>query len=137
MSAQEQWWHRAIEKTHCAWDRRKAEHVVRRRAQHEEIVPVLRSMNWRRIVAGRSRIKDIDTFIAFYEMYVPLLATHEAALVNARDSGLYEGFGLRASRDRVAVSGMLADGSEVVVAVSAESYWEDLYSFRPYNYTPW
>ena len=137
MSQMKPWWHRAREKARDAWEMRKSELVLKRRAEHEEITPVLRSMPWIEIVAGRSHIRDIETFIRYFEMYVPLLAQHKAALVNARDSGIYEGFELYASADLIKVTGVTNHGLKKVIVVVTEHYWEDLYTFRPHHYSPW
>ena len=137
MSNREAWWQQAGDRARGAWEKKRCDLVAKRKQQQEEIAPVLRSMRWRKIAAGRSRIENIDTFLKYYEMYTPLLAEKKDALVNARDSGLYQGFELFASAGMVAVLGVSPDGSRTAIAVVTDTYWEDSFVFEPHNYTPW
>jgi len=116
---------------------RKDEHRAMRKAQAARIAPVLESMPWRKILAGHDRVNDIKSFIRHYGMYVPLLAEHEKALVNARDSGLYESFDLYASVKMIVVEGIDRRGNAKAVVVVGKHYWEDTYRFTPGNYSPW
>lgn len=137
MKEQNHWWTRAGEKARDAWEKRKSDIVVKRRSQQEEIVPVLLTMPWNEIVAGRARIRNIEAFIRYYEMYVPLLALGRDTLIEARDSGIFKGFDLYASADTIVVEGIRPDGVKVTVVVITGNYWEDLYTYKPHNYIPW
>lgn len=109
---------------HPAWQRRAAKRAARR-AELERIAPVLMSLPWRRINAGYARVRDIATFIRFYEMYAPLLAEHEDILIKARDSGLYRWFDLRASARSLEVAGIDEQGNRKVLFEIRKDYWEE------------
>jgi hypothetical protein len=108
---------------HPAWKRRAAKRAARK-AELESIAPLLMSLPWRRINAGYARVRDIDTFIRFYEMYAPLLAEHEDILVKARDSGLYKWFDLRASARSLEVAGIDEKGNRKVLFERPCSSWD-------------
>ena len=108
---------------HPAWERRAAKRAARK-AELESIAPILMSLPWRRINAGYARVRDIATFIRFYEMYAPLLAEHEDILIKARDSGLYKWFDLRASARSLEVAGIDKDGNRKVLFEIIKDYWE-------------
>ncbi len=115
----------------------KADHRAMRKAQATRIAPVLESIPWRKIMAGHDRVNDIESFIRYYGMYVPLLAEHEKVLVNARDSGLYESFDLYASVKMIVVKGIDRRGNAKAVVIIGKHYWEDTFRFTPGNYSPW
>ncbi len=115
---------------------RKAAHRAMRKAQAERITPVLESMPWRKIMAGHDRV-DIESFIRYYGMYVPLLARHEKTLINARDSGMYQFFDLYASAKMIVVEGIDRQGNAKTVVIIGKHYWEDTFTFTPGNYSPW
>ena len=116
---------------------RRAGHRAIRKAQAALIVPVLKSMPWRKIAAGHDRVGDIEAFIRYYGMYVPLLAEHEKALVSARDSGLYVSFDLYASVKMIVVEGIDRRGNAKAVVIIGKHYWGDTFTFEPGNYSPW
>jgi len=109
---------------HPAWERRAAKRAARR-AELERITPVLMSLPWRRINAGYARVRDMATFIRFYEMYAPLLAEYEDILIKARDSGLYRWFDLRASSRGLEVAGIDKQGNRKVLFEIRKDYWEE------------
>ena len=104
---------------------RRARKRAARRAELERIAPLLLSLPWRRINAGYARVRDIATFIRFYEMYAPLLAEQEDILIKARDSGLYRWFDLRASAHSLEVAGIDEKGNRKVLFEIRKDYWEE------------
>ncbi len=116
---------------------RKAAQVLVRKAQLKDIAPVLRSMPWRIIRAGLSRVRDIERFIKYYEMYAPLLAERKDALLKARDSGLFKAFELYASAESVEVEGIDREGNKRVVVVVRTHYWKGTFSPGQIIFTPW
>lgn len=111
---------------HPAWERRAAKRAARR-AELQSIAPLLMSLPWRRINAGYTRVRDIATFIRFYEMYAPLLAEHEDILIKARDSGLYKWFDLHASARSLEVAGIDEQGNRKILFEIRKDYWEGEY----------
>ena len=116
---------------------RKVAQVMIREMELEEIAPVLMSMPWRMIRAGLSRVRDIGRFIKHYEMYAPLLAERKDVLIEARDSGRFKSFELRASAKSVEVEGIDLEGNRVVIVVVRKHYWEDVFSPGHIIFTPW
>ena len=104
---------------------RRARKRAARQAELERIAPLLLSLPWRRINAGYARVRDIATFIRFYEMYAPLLAEREDILIKARDSGLYKWFDLRASAHSLEVAGLDQKGKRKVLFEIRKDYWEE------------
>lgn len=124
---------------------REAKHLAKRErdrmihhrdGQFQEVVPVLLSMPWSKVVVGRARLDDIETFIDYYGMYVPLLARHKTVLVNARDCGLYRHFELYASAEQILVTATDREGNKKNIVAIREHYWEETFSFTPVNYAP-
>jgi hypothetical protein len=108
---------------HPTWARRAAKRAARR-AELQNIAPILMSLPWRRINAGYTRVRDMATFIKFYEMYAPLLAGYKDILIEARDSGLYKWFDLHASVQSLEVAGIDEDGHRKVLFEIRKDYWE-------------
>ena len=104
--------------------KRRAAKRAARRAELDRIAPVLMSLPWRRINAGYARVRDIATFIRFYEMYAPLLAEQEDILIKARDSGLYKWFDLHASARGLEVAGIDEEGNRKILFEIRKDYWE-------------
>lgn len=108
--------------------------IEKRRRQLEEVRPILLSMPWRGVVAGRSRLSDIEEFLGNFEMYAPLLARHKETLAEARDSGVFELFDLYAAADLITVEGIDEEGNRSTVAIVPGSYWGDEYSYSPVHH---
>ncbi|MDY6795967.1 MAG: hypothetical protein SWK76_11945 [Actinomycetota bacterium] len=117
-------------------ERRKRAMVAARRAQLAKIAPVLESLPWRRITAGYDRLKDIETFIKFYEMYAPLLEERKDILIEARDSGRYRWFDLHATADGLEVTGIDELGNRKVLFRIRKHYWDGEYSPTSPTFTP-
>ena len=109
----------------------RAARVAARKAELAKVAPVLLSLPWRRIRAGYARIRNMEDFIRFYEMYAPLLAEVMEELVKARDSGIYESFDLYASAGGLVVSATDRQGKTMVLLEIKKDYWEGEYSPTP------
>ncbi|MBN2025198.1 MAG: hypothetical protein JW854_00345 [Actinobacteria bacterium] len=103
---------------------RRAARVAARKAELAQVAPVLLSLPWRRIRAGYARIRNMEDFIRFYEMYAPLLAEVMEELVKARESGIYESFDLDASAGGLVVSATDRQGKTRALLEIRKDYWE-------------
>jgi len=103
---------------------KRAARVAARKAELAKVAPLLLSMPWRSIRAGYARIRNMEDFIRFYEMYAPLLAEGMEELTKARDSGIYESFDLDASAGRLVVSATDGHGRTRVLLEIRKDYWE-------------
>ncbi|RJP29898.1 MAG: hypothetical protein C4536_11145 [Actinobacteria bacterium] len=115
---------------------RKAARIAARRAELARVAPLLLSLPWRSIRAGYARIKDIDGFVRFYEMYAPLLAECIEELEEARDSGEYVSFDLHASAGGLVVTATDRQGESKVLCEIRKDYWEGEYSPGGAFFTP-
>lgn len=103
---------------------RKAARAVARKKELEGVAPVLITLPWRNIKAGYARVKDMGDFIRFYEMYAPLLAEAKEMLIEARDSGHYRYFDLRATAGGIVVTAVDKQGYPKVLFEIRKDYWE-------------
>lgn len=115
---------------------RKAAKEAERRKELKGAAPLLLSLPWRRIRAGRARVRDISTFLKFYRMYASILGRYQHVLIRARDSRRYRYYDLYASAGRIEVAGIDADGDVQTLLVISDRYWEGEYSPAAPVFTP-
>ena len=115
---------------------RKAARAAARKEELASVAPVLITMPWRNIRAGYARVRDIGDFIRFYEMYAPLLDEAREMLIEARDSGHYSCFDLRATAGGIVVTAIDRQGYPKVLFEIRKDYWEGGRPLGPPPITP-